>query len=143
MTPAGSTRPGPLPGRYDRRPPARQRLLSVVLGTALAALIGMMIITLGVRLSTDAVSARILGYRVTSDSAVGITFEVDKEQGSRAYCIVRARGADGAEVGRDVAEVDTVGTDQRRVRRTFDLATSGRAVTGEVAGCSPEPISKD
>ena len=42
--------------------------------------------------------------------------------------------------GRDVAEVDTVGTDQRRMRTTFRLATSGRAVTGELAGCSPMPI---
>jgi hypothetical protein len=143
MLPGGSTRPEPLSGRYDRRPPVRQRLLSVGLGALLAALIGAIILALWVRLSAASVSARVLGYQVTSDSAVAISFEVDKRQGSRAYCVVRARDANGREVGRDVAEVDTFGTDQRQVRTTFELATSGRAVTGELAGCSPEPISKE
>ena len=142
MSPGG-TRPEPLSGRYDHRPPFQQRLLSVVLGALLAAFIGTIILALWMRLSADTVSAQVVGYRVTSDNAVAISIAVDKRQGSRAYCVVRARDADGREVGRDVAEVDTVGTDQRRVRTTFELATSGRAVTGELAGCSPQPISKE
>ena len=129
-------------GRYDRRPPVLQRLLGLFLGTVLIALIVAILVALWVRVSAETVSGRVLGFRITAADAVDIRLEVDKEKGSRAYCIVRARGADGLEVGRDVVEVDPVGTQQRRVRTSFELTTSGRPVTGELAGCSPQPISK-
>lgn len=142
MPQASSTRAQRPAGRYDHRPPFLKRLLGLFLGTLLVALIVAVIVALWMRLSADSVSGRVVGYQITSDSAVDIRLEVDKAPGSRAYCVVRARGADGLEVGRDVAEVDTVGTQQRRVRTSFELTTSGRAVTGELARCSPQPIAK-
>jgi hypothetical protein len=69
--------------------------------------------------------------------------EVLKEADSKAFCIVRARGADGADVGRDVAAVEPVGGSKARVSDRFLLTTSRRPVTGEVAGCSAAPIVRD
>jgi hypothetical protein len=80
---------------------------------------------------------------VRSDSEVVLELEASKTPGSRAYCVIRSRGADGLEVGRDVAVLDAEGTDSRVARGTFVLRTSARANTAELAGCTSEPISTD
>jgi hypothetical protein len=131
------------PGRYDSGPSVLQRVLAVFFGVTLLALLIGIAFALWERATRDVVDGRVLGYSVTSDAAVSIRFEVTKDPGARAFCIVRARGADGREVGRDVAAVDPAGSPETSIRSEFTLATTARAVTGEVAGCSPLPISKD
>lgn len=142
-TATGSDRPRGPEGRYDRPSPVLQRLLAVFLALCVGGLVVALAVALWARATRDVVDGRVLGYDVVSEDMVRIDVEVSKRSGDRAYCIVRARGADGAEVGRDVVEVDAEGTPDERVRSEFDLATSSRAVTGELAGCSPQPISKD
>lgn len=130
-------------GRYDRPSPWGQRLLAVFVTLVGGALVAAVFATLWSRSQATTVDGKVLGYTVTSDSSVEIRLEVVKDSGSMAFCIVRSRGADGEEVGRDVVEVDSVGTSSRRAQAVFTLQTSARAITGEIAGCSPQPISKD
>jgi hypothetical protein len=86
------------------------------------------------------VRERVIDFAVLSESRVRIDLEVAKDAGTPAYCVLRARGADGAEVGREVVTVDADGSDGRVVRRDYEIATRERAVTGESAGCDDEPI---
>lgn len=129
--------------RYDgRRSLVAQRALAVLLSIGFVTLVVLIVGTLTKRAFDGQPSATVSGFTVVSDSAVTVRFDVVKKAGGRAYCIVRARGSDGREVGRDVAEVDAAGAPEREVQAEFTLATTARAVTGEVAGCSSEPISK-
>lgn len=136
---AGHRRP---PGRYDSRPLLLQRVMAVFLAVTVTALAAAVTIALWERATEERVTGRVLGYKVLSDSAVRIRLEVSKRPGGQAFCVIRARSADGREVGRDVADVDATGTSDRRQRKTYTLSTTARPVTGELAGCSPQPISK-
>lgn len=128
--------------RYDNRSLLGQRLLAVLLSCAFVALMGAILLTLTKRAFNGDPTASVTGFTVVSDREVAVRFAVAKRTGSRAFCIVRARGQDGSEVGRDVAEVDPVGGAESELRTEFQLATTARAVTGEVQGCSSQPISK-
>lgn len=117
-------------------------VLAVLLSIGFVTLVVLIVGTLMKRTFDGEPKATVSGFTVISDAAVTVRFDVRKKAGGRAYCIVRARGRDGSEVGRDVAEVDTIGSAGKQVRTEFALATTMQAVTGEVAGCSSEPISK-
>ena len=134
---AGRRRPE---GRYDAPSRVGQRSLALLLSVLFVALLVAIAAALFQRITGDRVSARVIDFQVQSDRSVRIDFEVLKPEGSAAYCIVRSRGADGAEVGRAVVEVDGRGTPDRVVRREYDLTTRARAVTGEVGRCSASPI---
>jgi hypothetical protein len=127
-------------GRYDAPSRLAARALAVLLGGLFLALIAAIVLALLPRVTGDQVRARVIDFQVLSDSRVRIDLEVAKPEGSTAYCIVRSRGADGAEVGREVVEVDPRGSARRVVRREHDLTTSARAVTGEAGRCSAQPI---
>lgn len=128
--------------RYDKGSRVPARVLAVLLSVAFGALMTALLVTLAKRAFNTDPKAAVTGFSVVSDREVAVRFAVRKRPGDRAFCIVRARGRDGTEVGRDVAEVDPVGAPAKEVRSEFSLATTGRAVTGEVQGCSPRPISK-
>ena len=127
-------------GRYDEPSKVPARVLAVVLGALFVGLVAAVVLALYTRYTADGVRARVIGFEVESDRRVRIDLEVSKPEGARAYCIVRSRGADGAEVGREVAAVDVRGSDERVVRQEHVLTTTGRGVTGEVGRCSASPI---
>jgi hypothetical protein len=95
------------------------------------------------RYGGDAVRGQVRTFAITSDRSLTMEVEVSKAKGSQAYCVIRARGRTGLEVGRDVAVLDAAGTGSRVARGSFVLATTERAVTAELAGCRAEPIRKD
>jgi hypothetical protein len=130
-------------GRYDEPSLIGQRVLAVLLGVLFLGLVAAVVLTLFARYGGDAVRGRVLGYDVQSDRRVSIEVEVVKNTASKAYCVIRARDARGAEVGRDVAVVDPVGSTDKTVRGTFALATTARAVTGEVDACTAEPLTRE
>ena len=136
---------GPAAPRYDTATSGRwgPRLLAAFVTLLVIALVLAVLMTLWNRYTSAGVTGSVLGFTVTSDSAVEVRVKVVKQPGSRAYCIVRSRAADGSEIARDVLAVDDVGTPTRTARAEITLRTSARAVTGEVQGCSPEPIDKD
>jgi hypothetical protein len=87
------------------------------------------------RFSDSRVPFTVLGYRVVSDTAVEVRFEVHKAMSSTVTCLVRARDRAGAEVGH--ARVQVGPSNDAPVRVTHLLPTSGRAATGEVTACRP------
>lgn len=78
-------------------------------------------------------SAQLRGFEVLSDTQVRVEVEVAREPGSRAFCALRARGKDGAEVGR--LDVDVPPSRDRTSLLRPVLTTRARAVTGELLGC--------
>jgi hypothetical protein len=127
-------------GRYDGPSRLVGRVFAVVLGALFVGLLLAIGFLLFDRLTEERVQARVIGFQVLSDDTVRIDLEVLKPEGATAYCIVRSRGLDGAEVGRAVVVVDAEGTADRTVRIAHDLRTTARPNTGEQAGCSVAPI---
>jgi hypothetical protein len=131
------------PGRYDPPSLLGQRVLAVLLTALLLAVVAAVGVFVWDRFAGEQVRGQVRTFEVRSDREVVLELEAAKTSGAEAYCVIRARGADGLEVGRDVAVLDAEGTADQVARGTFVLATSARAVTAELAGCTPERISRD
>lgn len=82
--------------------------------------------------ANPAVRGTLLGYQVTSDRSVEVRFEVWREPGVTAQCVVRARNAEGVEVG---SRVIIIPPGERRVVLTQVLETRARAISGELQSC--------
>ena len=128
------------PGRYDPPSVLGARLTAVALSVLLIALLAAIGTGLYARFRGEDVRARVIDFQVLSDRRVRVDVEVLKPKGSRAYCLVRSRGRDGSEVGREIVAFDTTGSAERVVRREHDLTTRARANTGEVGRCSATPV---
>ena len=111
---------------------SRSQVLVSVLGglVGLAFAVGLF---LNVGPDTSA-STQVRGYVVQSDTAVEVQWEVAREPGSQVYCVLRARGESGLEVGR--REVDVAPSSQRSTVERAVVPTTERAVTGELVGCT-------
>jgi len=131
------------PGRYDPPSLLGQRVLAVLLTLLLLAVVAAVGAYVWDRFGGEQVRGQVVTFEVRSDREVVIDLEAAKSSGAKAYCVIRSRGADGLEVGRDIAVLDAEGTDDEVARGTFVLATSARAVTAELAGCTADPISRD
>ena len=131
------------PGRYDEPSKVGQRVLAVILTVLFLALMTAIGFALLSRMGGNQVGGKVRGYDVRSDAEVVIDLQVSKSAGKPAYCVIRARGRDGAEVGRDIAVVDAVGTPGRTARGSFPLATTARAVSGEVGACTTKPLTRE
>jgi hypothetical protein len=140
VPPAARRRP---PGRYDPPPLLGQRLLAVLLTVLVLGVVAAVGSFVWDRFGGEQVRGQVRTFDVRSDREVVMELEVAKTAGARAYCVIRARGVDGLEVGRDVAVLDAEGTDRRVARGTFRLQTSERANTAELAGCTADRISRD
>jgi hypothetical protein len=130
-------------GRYD--PPALlgQRVLAVVLAVLALGVVAAVGVYVVDRYTGEQVRGQVRTFEVRSDSEVVLELEVAKTAGAKAYCVIRSRGRDGLEVGRDIAVLDAEGTESRVARGTFVLRTSARATTAELVGCTADPISRD
>jgi len=122
------------PGRYDDRRPLPRPLLHTLLGVlGLALLLGTY--AAWDRYSSGRVPFSVRGYEVVDDRTVEIRFEVHKAPSSTVTCFLRALGTEKQVVGSEEVEVGP--SDDAPVRVTHRLATSARAVTGEVSRCRP------
>jgi hypothetical protein len=72
-------------------------------------------------------------YDITNEQVV-VEFTVRVPDGETAVCAVRARAADGSEVGREEIRVDPP-PGLTRPKVAHRLATTERPVTGEVQRC--------
>jgi len=130
------------PGRYDPPPLLGQRVLAVLLTLLFVGVLVAVGSFAWDRFGGEQVRGQVRAFEIRSDSEVVLELEAAKTSGARAYCVIRARGADGLEVGRDIAVLDAEGTSAEVARGSFVLATSARAVTAELAGCTSEPLSR-
>jgi hypothetical protein len=62
-----------------------------------------------------------------------VTYEVHKPKAWTVACVIRARGEDGAEVGRKTV---TIPAGKSVVVASFTLTTSAKAITGEIQDCA-------
>jgi len=133
------TAPAFPPGRYGhRRSPRRApRWLLPVLVTGVVAVGLLLSWTMYRNYAADRITSEVTAYRIVSDSQVTISFNVVKDGGKPATCIVRARSRDGREVGRAEVPIPAGARDQKSVAVTYTLATSRRAIAPEVYGCAP------
>ncbi|OEU86265.1 hypothetical protein DB35_15055 [Streptomyces abyssalis] len=82
----------------------------------------------------QAVSGQVIKFKVVSGRTVEVHLEVRKDAEVGGVCTLRARSADGAEVGRkDV----TVAGDAEQVDTVASLRTTRRATSAELLGCEP------
>lgn len=87
------------------------------------------------RLGSPAVQSNIIRFSVVSDEKVDVLFEVHRTGESATTCVLRGQGIDHADVA--YATV-TITPGRSYVQATYPLATSSRATTVEVLGCSDD-----
>jgi hypothetical protein len=122
------------PGRYGRRRerrPASRWLVAVLLCAVLAVALGLAVT--GYRNQHRDVEAAVRSF-TAGPAQVRVTFELTRPGTGPVNCLVRARNRQGAEIGRALVRVPA---GRQTVIVTYSLPTRGRAVTGEVLGCSP------
>ncbi|MGH3648617.1 MAG: DUF4307 domain-containing protein [Micromonosporaceae bacterium] len=125
-------------GRYGRRrqPRPARRWVAVLLAT-LVIIAGLAIsLQLYRQYGDPTYQPKVLTFTI-GDGEVTIRFQVYKPGGQPATCIVRARAANGEEVGRAEVAIPAGSPDSDSVTVTYTLATSREPVTGEVVGCAP------
>ncbi|HEX2418703.1 MAG TPA: DUF4307 domain-containing protein [Micromonosporaceae bacterium] len=130
------------PGRYGRRRESRRtpRWLVALLMSGVIA-VGLAIsLQLYRQYGDPEYRPAVLAFQVGEGAAEGtvtIRFQVFKPGGTPGTCIVRARAANGEEVGRAEVDIPAGNPDGQSVTVTYTLATSREPVTGEVVGCAP------
>ena len=137
QVPPSSSQPAPRrrpAGRYDEPSRLAGRLAAVVLGVLFLAFVLVLAWTLFVRYGQPGVRAQVVTFS-TGERQVAVEFDVAAEAGRPVTCVVRARNAAGAEVGRELVEVRPLTEGQRSVRVRHVLATTDVPVTGEVQRC--------
>ncbi|OEV08401.1 DUF4307 domain-containing protein [Streptomyces nanshensis] len=115
----------------DARADRRLKIVGAVLGVL--ALAG--IAWFGVDyIAGQSVSGQVIKFKVVSGRTVEVHLEVRKDAGAEGVCTIRARAADGGEVGRkDV----TVRGGAEQVDTVASLRTTRRATSAELMGCGP------
>jgi hypothetical protein len=130
------------PGRYDEPSRAGHKGVAMLLGVLFVGFLTAIAYSLYTRFGVEEVPVRERGFTVLGENAVRIAFDVTVPAGETAWCLVRARSAEGVEVGRSYVRVPgaaDAGTEPVRYR----LATRDRAVTGEVPRCTLTPPPAD
>ena len=125
--------PAPNPPPLAR---ATKIVLIAVLGAGWAIALGLLFRAALYHVN-PAVRGTVVGYEVTSDRSVVVRYEIVRKAGVTAQCVIRARAADGSEVGRRLIVIPD-GPDLR-IARTEVLATTSRAITGEIQECRAAP----
>ncbi len=85
------------------------------------------------RMATPGVQSSLLRFAVVSDSRVDVTFDVRRDTLSDTVCVLRAQSVTHADVG--YATV-TIAAGREYLQTRYPLATSSRATTADVLGCS-------
>jgi hypothetical protein len=128
---AGPTFP---PGRYGRRREARPRRRWLVATVATIAVLAALAVSVRLfqQYGQPEFAPQVRRFFDITDTGITVEFEVHKPADKMATCSVRARSANGDEVG--LAQVDApVGA---QVVVTYRLATTGRPVVVEVPRCT-------
>lgn len=126
------------PGRYGRRrePGRRRRLVPVLWGAVLLAVLGLVAAKLYTQYGDPDYRAQLITYTGITDSRVVVDFRVTVPPGGSATCVLRARAHDGAEVGRAETTV-RARPGERHVTARQEVTTTARPFIGEVLRCRP------
>ena len=127
--PRGRRRP---PGRYDEPGQGGGKLTAVVMAVLVLGLVAAVANTLWTRFGGERATAQVVDFQVLSDEVVRIDVQVTKPEGAAAYCLLRARGADGAD--------DEAGELGQIEGRAHDGASSSRPPTVEFTASTVGPV---
>ncbi|WP_416977084.1 DUF4307 domain-containing protein [Streptomyces sp. T028] len=120
-------------GRYGRASDERADRTLKIVGAVLS---GVLLVVVGLfayhYVGQNKISAEVITFKATSDSAVEVHLEVRKDAGASGYCTVRSQAGDGAEVGR--ADFRFSGSDTR-IDKVVTLRTTAKGTTAELLGC--------
>ena len=118
--------------RYQRAPRLSRRA-RLALGAAGVLVLTGAVAWIGLGQTSAQLTATVLGYQVTSDRTVEVSFQVDKASAAKpAVCTLRARASSGEEVGR--VDIPVPPGEKRQVL-SATVKTSGRAINGDVLEC--------
>ena len=120
------------PGRYGRR---RPMVLALLVVAALVAS-GLLALRLYRMYGDPTYDPQVITYTDITDTQIVVVFQVTLPEGGSADCRVRARSRDGVEVGLAEVRVDAAPGEKQAIV-TYRLATTGRALIGEVLRCWP------
>lgn len=115
----------------DARTDRRLRIVGGVLGVLSLAGIGWFGADY---IGGQPVSGQVIKFKVVSGRTVEVHLEVRKDADAEGVCTLRARAADGAEVGRK--DVKVAGGAER-VDSVVSVRTTRRATSAELLGCEP------
>ena len=128
------------PARPVRPPPrtadAAAQSSALLLAVVLLAALGLVAAGSTASTAIPGYDAQVITYTEITDSQVVVDFRVTVPAGGSAACVLRARAADGAEVGREEVTV-TARPGERQVDARHRLATTARPFIGEVLRCRP------
>lgn len=126
---------GPPAGRYG--PAARPgRRPAWVLPAAIVAVIAVPVgVWIGIGVLREPVQWSTVGFDVTGNDNVDLTFQVTRDVGETVQCHVHALSTSYAEVG--VRTFVVPPADERTQRVTESIPTAEEATTAEVLGCEP------
>ena len=119
--------------RYGIRPRSRPLMIATAVGVAV--LMGL-VFWAGWKLANPPVQARLLTYRIVSDTRTDVTWEVQRAADATVYCVVRARDAQRRDVGYATVTV-LAGADY--AQPTYELTTLRKPATTELLGCGTDP----
>ncbi|MFP5347999.1 MAG: DUF4307 domain-containing protein [Actinomycetes bacterium] len=129
----GVTRAPRPPQRYgDVRPPWHRGAARALAGVAVVAGLAW-VVWAGLHQAQRDVSWEDVGFSITGDSQVVVTFDVVKDPQATATCRLEALNVMHAVVG--VAQVEIGPTDQKASRHREPVTTQERPVTGIVDHC--------
>jgi len=132
-------------GTQDRRDPAdwpphirarygvtdRPRWVPVLL-TVLGLVFVAVVTIVGWRLANPAIDAAVTSYDTLSDDHMVIRYDLARRELAPATCVLRARAADGFDVGHVTVVLPPA---QGRTSHEYDLRTAYRGLVGELVGC--------
>lgn len=125
-------RPAPPAGRYGPPPRTGRRpaVLVALVATAVVVLAWILWVVIS---SRSPVTWTDVGFKVTSDQQIDVTYDVHKDKDATAVCTLRALDQAKGTVGSAKVVVGPSSADA--VRRTDTMRTSALAVTGFVHEC--------
>jgi hypothetical protein len=128
-------------GRYGhRRDPAalrRRRLVGFALGALTVLVGGLIAVKLYQQYGAPPYQVSNVTTTNLTDTSFTVHFTVSQPAGKPARCTIVGHTRDGREVGRGEVEVPAAAPSDTSSQVTFTLATTARAVVGEVQGCGP------
>lgn len=135
-----ATPTGPPPGRYDGTDATSGlsgKVIAVLLAALVVALLAAGAFTLYRFSATPSISGQVIGVEVIDEHRTDVVVDVTRDEPDKpVYCILRAQDQTKGEVGR--REVYVPPSEDGTVRFDATIATTARAVIGDVYGCGED-----
>lgn len=108
---------------------------------AFGVLLAMVVIALGAlttwRFSHSELEAKLLAWSAPAADHVNITFEINRDASQSVQCVLRAQNHNFHDIG---YATTTIPPGKSYVQETYQLATTEKAYSGQLLGCSVDGL---